>query len=1488
MLEENTSGDSMPRELPAEPNTKGRGEDQPGLPAAFSLKERRLFPLPFFACPSKKAGYSRVVQQRRNRIRRAVENKNEAIFALNWLADAWNHGATDDGPSPMQGQVMQRVDGLIEIQKPSGCIERPEEALKSLLKGGSPYDMATTSDSLASYQSELVSLPADIRGCPDLGDVLPHRDRQFLEEKAELMIKPPDEIEDALLVQPYWDPKLRFNKKAYFSLVRKLDSIGYFNYTINPRCKVGVFFVWKSSRTKLRMITDARRSNACFRDPPGVSLMTGEGLGRIEVVFEDATWTTHEMVDSVSTYIGLSDVRDCFHRMRVPGWLSRFFAWEAVPAHVVGLTGQIVDGKTLKHDDAVFPCAGSLCQGFSWSLYFAQRANEFLCQSISPLADAQLSNDRGGPIVMKIGKHARAQSHFYVYVDNLGVIGSDRKDVEVAMEGLQKCFNSLGLQLHATEISDGYVEALGCVLDGGSMQSRANPKRLWRIHHGIKALLSRGRCTGKTLEIIIGHCTFLGLLRRSSLSVFHSVYSFIHKNYFTVEKLWSSVVKELRCFMGLCFLLVQDWWRPWNRAVTSSDSSLSGFGISQAWWPVDVVADAGRQCERSRFRRMESHSARESALTAAGFHFDGQRWGPFDEGGLKRLAEAGWELVDNFREIPAFGLKREHWSPKCWGAWKHRENIGILEARTVLKAVKRFCLTRFGHDVRHLHLCDNLGVVLSIERSRSKSYKLLKIIRCISAFLFARNVSLSIRWVPSELNFSDEPSRLFDEEESKLLIDLIQSDDFGRVSSRVPLEHKHEQQTHPSVEPDTCRSSAAASAASQEEDKRVDTGCGSESTDWKINAEQKPHFGSCISSRWEVEGKEGDSLDSRISRGTQGSEEEHSKTLPGRGRFRSDREYFIRMGGRERRKEKAHIAKKEKAESAKVGDIWYDTGKARPEPSGSGKCVKEGERQLRFKVGRDPGDGKRSEGQHGRREGGRSDVGLPVQQEVSEWRRQSLRGLRDGCIDGQEAHVRKVRRSPSSKVVEKLEGMAKVVPISLEARLSVGSMVRSELANGMQWPPHKSYLQPYPAFDLSSSRSPPQTQKTGIGEAGCRCDRLLERCDKPHRDSGCVEGGGEGRFSASRFNLASVHRANPGENESGTEKGLGVGLRLRAVPAGVSTSLRGAADRSGAISSPSFRAVDRQGVKKQRVGGGEKAWGVAHAAERDEVRESRPSSSNMAKARCRPADGVQGSGATFRGHHPRPSLSAHQPTKMTCRSGYFADFFAGNGGVARAARAMGFSTREWEILHGDSSDLTRPSVLKKIRADINSGKLIAAMFAPPCSTFSTARDRTRVIRNRQHPWGFSDLPEYELQKIRLGNACFKATLKIIRWLDKHAVPWIVENPHSSKAWFLPEMQELISSQHTQVIVTDFCQFKKPWRKRTRLLGGNIDLCDFQRCEKICTGRKGLCSRTHKPHVHLTGSSSKGIPMTRLAQPYPAGLCHDLAHALLAPFRLVPH
>lgn len=172
------------------------------------------------------------------------------------------------------------------------------------------------------------------------------------------------------------------------------------------------------------------------------------------------------------------------------------------------------------------------------------------------------------------------------------------------------------------------------------------------------------------------------------------------------------------------------------------------------------------------------------------------------------------------------------------------------------------------------------------------------------------------------------------------------------------------------------------------------------------------------------------------------------------------------------------------------------------------------------------------------------------------------------------------------------------------------------------------------------------------------------------------------------------------------------------------------------------------------------------------------------------------------------------------------------------------------------------------------------MLAPPCSSFSRARDRTMVIRTPSHPWGLPGLPMHEQQKIAEGNACFWAALKFIKWLDKHNIPWILEQPSSSKAWYLPEVVALEQSNHTHALLTDFCQFGTRWRKRTKLLFGNLAEDDIARCSRMCHGPPGICSRTHKHHFQLTGSNRNGIPWTRVAQPYPAALCHNIAYTLL--------
>jgi hypothetical protein len=68
------------------------------------------------------------------------------------------------------------------------------------------------------------------------------------------------------------------------------------------------------------MIIDARPANRSFLDPPGISLATAETFAKFEVEPVDG-----QFPDGFNLFAGLSDVKDCFHRIKQPRWLAKHF-----------------------------------------------------------------------------------------------------------------------------------------------------------------------------------------------------------------------------------------------------------------------------------------------------------------------------------------------------------------------------------------------------------------------------------------------------------------------------------------------------------------------------------------------------------------------------------------------------------------------------------------------------------------------------------------------------------------------------------------------------------------------------------------------------------------------------------------------------------------------------------------------------------------------------------------------------------------------------------------------------------------------------------------------------------------------------------------------------------------------------------------------------------------------------------------------------------
>lgn len=99
------------------------------------------------------------------------------------------------------------------------------------------------------------------------------------------MLRPRSEVERLLAessITPYMDPRLRFTRREYVRFAKKLVKAKLFGFRRNVKARVAPCFVWKSGRTKIRMIIDARRGNLHFVDPLGVQLCWTESLARIQ------------------------------------------------------------------------------------------------------------------------------------------------------------------------------------------------------------------------------------------------------------------------------------------------------------------------------------------------------------------------------------------------------------------------------------------------------------------------------------------------------------------------------------------------------------------------------------------------------------------------------------------------------------------------------------------------------------------------------------------------------------------------------------------------------------------------------------------------------------------------------------------------------------------------------------------------------------------------------------------------------------------------------------------------------------------------------------------------------------------------------------------------------------------------------------------------------------------------------------------------------
>lgn len=708
---------------------------------------RDLFPLPLVAVrevPSDlKAG--RKSRRRLERVFRSDQMVNGCIKALNSL---YSGGQLDSAKSSSAGMSLAQQTAVKHITNSVQQLGAPPdltgaEALRQL-RAFDGYGDDQAPCAVKPYDSSLLSLPEHGSKAVPLHQLLGEDGMDIVGEFIHSRLLDEGEAFKCLakcgLRQCYSDPRLRI-PSVYREFVCRLASADVVEFSLEaPRERVEMFFVGKKDG-RLRMVADCRRSNCWFSSPDSVKLCTAEALSRIS------------LEPGSHLNISTADLKDAFYHFELPLQLRGYFGMRSLRAGDVSLDS--LDGKALNASDVIYPRLKVLPMGWTHALWWCQTIHQRIVSSIGANHTNLLEDKSSVP---------SGDCMHLEYVDNFVVLGTSQGKVEsLAAAGVQKLRES-GLVVHEVEHSSGSIKVLGWEFEDTVMKPK--PARVWRIVIAMQRLLQTGVASGRQLEKVIGHAAFIGLGRREVLSVFGDTYSFIHRKYHVASRIWRSVRRELEIFCGLCPLLWRDLALPWDTEVTAIDASTWGLGATTAQFSTDEVSEYGRFSERWRFEHDSFSKLRSSAfgVDVAGEDdgFSAAVWATGDVSENHHQTPIrvvpGKPLHEVFQQLPFSAVDRK-WQVVGRHKWKKIEAIPVLEARASLYSVKHALRSVAGFHRRHLVLSDSISAVCALDRGRGKSYRMRRVTQQVCALTLASNTVFSYRWLPSEWNPSDGPSR---------------------------------------------------------------------------------------------------------------------------------------------------------------------------------------------------------------------------------------------------------------------------------------------------------------------------------------------------------------------------------------------------------------------------------------------------------------------------------------------------------------------------------------------------------------------------------------------------------------------------------------------------------------------------------------------------------------------------------------------------------
>ena len=115
--------------------------------------------------------------------------------------------------------------------------------------------------------------------------------------------------------------------------------------------------------------------------------------------------------------------------------------------------------------------------------------------------------------------------------------------------------------------------------------------------------------------------------------------------------------------------------------------------------------------------------------------------------------------------------------------------------------------------------------------------------------------------------------------------------------------------------------------------------------------------------------------------------------------------------------------------------------------------------------------------------------------------------------------------------------------------------------------------------------------------------------------------------------------------------------------------------------------------------------------------------------------------------------------------------------------------------------------------------------------------------------GLPGLGEKDRATVNLHNALYRNTIRWAKGSLRANKSGYIENPSTSMLWRTRGVAQL-QKMGAYFLQLDFCQYGRPYRKRTKFLVWGNAWTDVELMS--CTGKGCICSRTGRRHINLSG------------------------------------